>query len=49
MPILFYGATVNPGPRDDAATPADVAVTLGAIVGVKLPSPDGQVLKGALR
>ena len=29
VPVIFYGATINPGPRDDAATPADVAVTLG--------------------
>jgi arylsulfatase A-like enzyme len=49
VPVIFYGATINPGPRDDPATPADVAVTLGSIIGVKLPSPDGQVLKGALR
>ncbi|HEY7055773.1 MAG TPA: alkaline phosphatase family protein, partial [Vicinamibacterales bacterium] len=49
VPVVFYGASINPGPRDDAATPADIAATLAAIVGAKLPSPDGQVLKPALR
>jgi predicted AlkP superfamily pyrophosphatase or phosphodiesterase len=49
VPVVFYGASINPGPRDDAATPADIAATLAAIVGAKLPSPDGQVLKSALR
>jgi arylsulfatase A-like enzyme len=49
VPVLFYGATIKPGAYDDAATPADIVPTLGAIVGVQLPSPDGQVLKAALR
>jgi len=49
VPVIFYGASINPGSRTDAATPADVAVTLGSLVGVTLPSPDGQVLKSAVR
>ena len=49
VPVIFYGAAIAPGARADAATPADVAVTLGATIGVTLPSPDGQVLKSALR
>jgi predicted AlkP superfamily pyrophosphatase or phosphodiesterase len=49
VPVIFYGAAIAPGSRTDAATPADVAVTLGATIGVTLPSPDGQVLKSALR
>jgi len=49
VPVIFYGASINPGSREDAATPADVAVTLGSLVGVTLPSPDGHVLKSAIR
>ena len=37
------------GPRRRRATPADLAVTVASMVGVKLPSPDGRVLTGALK
>jgi predicted AlkP superfamily pyrophosphatase or phosphodiesterase len=49
VPLLFYGAGIRRGANNDPATPADIAVTLASIVGVRLPSPDGQVLKSALR
>jgi arylsulfatase A-like enzyme len=49
VPVIFYGASISPGSREDAATPADVAVTLGSLVGVTLPSPDGHVLTSAVR
>jgi hypothetical protein len=49
VPVIFYGAGVRPGAYNDPATPADIAATLASIVGVTLPSPDGQVLKSALR
>jgi len=49
VPIIFYGAGIRPGAYNDEATPADVAATLASIVGVRLPSPDGHVLKSALR
>ena len=49
VPVLFYGAGIRSGVYSDPATPADVAATLASIVGVRLPSPDGQVLKNALR
>jgi arylsulfatase A-like enzyme len=49
VPVLFYGAGIRPGAYNDPATPADIAATLASIVGVQLPSPDGQVLKSALR
>ena len=44
MPVILYGAGIAPGARNDAATPADLAVTVASIVGVTLPSPDGHVL-----
>jgi predicted AlkP superfamily pyrophosphatase or phosphodiesterase len=49
VPVIFFGAGIQPGVNDDPATPADVVVTLGSLVGVQLPSPDGRVLKTALR
>jgi predicted AlkP superfamily pyrophosphatase or phosphodiesterase len=49
VPVLFYGTGIRPGNYNDPATPADIAATLASIVGVHLPSPDGQVLKTALR
>lgn len=49
VPVLFYGAGIRPGAYNDPSTPADIAATLASMVGVRLPSPDGQVLKGALR
>ena len=49
VPVLLYGAGIKPGTRSDAATPADLAVTIASIVGVRLPSPDGRVLTAALK
>jgi hypothetical protein len=49
VPVLLFGAGIKPGVRDEAATPADLAVTVASIVGVRLPSPDGHVLTGALK
>ena len=49
VPVLLFGAGIRPGPRDEAATPADIAPTLAAMVGVRLPSPDGRVLTSAFR
>ena len=49
VPVLLYGAGIEPGVRDEAATPADLAATIASIVDVKLPSPDGRVLKSALK
>jgi predicted AlkP superfamily pyrophosphatase or phosphodiesterase len=49
VPVLLYGAGIQPGTRNDAATPADLAVTIASLVGVSLPSPDGRVLTAALR
>jgi predicted AlkP superfamily pyrophosphatase or phosphodiesterase len=49
VPVLLFGAGIKPGVRDEAATPADLAVTIASIVGVHLPSPDGHVLTSALK
>ena len=49
VPVILYGAGIRPGAREEAATPADLAVTVASMVGVKLPSPDGRVLTGALK
>jgi predicted AlkP superfamily pyrophosphatase or phosphodiesterase len=49
VPVLLFGAGIQPGARNDAATPADLAPTVASIVGVTLPSPDGRVLTPALK
>jgi predicted AlkP superfamily pyrophosphatase or phosphodiesterase len=49
VPVIFYGAGIRPGTRSEAATPADIAPTLAAIVGVKLEPVDGKVLTPALK
>ena len=49
VPVILFGAGIKPGVRDEAATPADLAVTISSLVGVQLPSPDGKVLTGALK
>jgi len=48
VPLIFYGFGVKPGKYAGPASPADIAPTLGAIVGVKMPKTDGTVLKDAL-
>jgi predicted AlkP superfamily pyrophosphatase or phosphodiesterase len=49
VPVILYGAGIRPGVREEVATPADLAVTVAAMIGVQLPSPDGHVLTGALK
>lgn len=49
VPVVLYGAGIQPGSKNDAATPADLAATIASIVGVRLPSPDGRVLTSALK
>ena len=49
MPVILFGAGIKPGVHEEAATPADLAVTVSSLVGVQLPSPDGKVLTGALK
>jgi len=49
VPVILFGAGIKPGVREEAATPADLAVTIAHLVGVPLPSPDGKVLTGALK
>jgi predicted AlkP superfamily pyrophosphatase or phosphodiesterase len=44
VPVILFGAGIRAGERSDRATPADIAATLAAMVGVRLPSPDGRVL-----
>ena len=42
VPVIFFGAGVDPGRRKDAATPADVVPTLGALAGIPFDAPDGK-------
>ena len=47
VPILLYGLGVKPGKYDDAASPADIAPTLGDICGITLPHAQGTILRSA--
>jgi predicted AlkP superfamily pyrophosphatase or phosphodiesterase len=48
VPLVLYGFGVKPGTYPGPASPADIAPTFGAIVGIKMPKTDGTVLKDAL-
>jgi len=48
VPVILYGAGIRGGIHQDAATPADVEPTFASMIDVRVPSPDGQVLKSAL-
>jgi predicted AlkP superfamily pyrophosphatase or phosphodiesterase len=49
VPLAFMGWGIRPGAYADAATPADLAPTLAALVGVSMPTAEGRALKAALR
>jgi arylsulfatase A-like enzyme len=48
VPVVFYGAGIRPGRYERPASPADVAPTLGRLVGVKMPQAEGSPLDEAL-
>jgi len=49
VPLVFYGNGVKAGRYQDAATPADLAPTLAAVLGVKMPDTEGAALRAALQ
>lgn len=48
VPVVLYGAGVRPGRYWGAASPADIAPTLAALVGITMARTDGHVLSEAL-
>jgi predicted AlkP superfamily pyrophosphatase or phosphodiesterase len=48
VPILLMGFGIKPGEYFEAATPADIAPTLGVLTGITLATRDGRVLSEAL-
>ena len=48
VPVLFFGQGIRPGRYQDQASPADIAPTLAAIAGIKLPKADGHALTPAI-
>ncbi|MGE3520524.1 MAG: alkaline phosphatase family protein [Vicinamibacterales bacterium] len=49
VPIVLFGRGVKPGRYEQPVSPADVAPTLAAIVGVDLTHASGRVLREAMR
>ena len=48
VPVLLYGAGVRPGKYHRAVTPADVAPTLAALLGLDMPRAEGRPLAEAV-
>ena len=48
VPVILFGAGIQPGEHRTAVTPADIAPTLAYVAGITLPQPDGRVLTEAL-
>jgi predicted AlkP superfamily pyrophosphatase or phosphodiesterase len=49
VPVIFLGAAIKPGRYSTAASPADLAPTLGATIKLTLSGVDGKPLRDALR
>jgi predicted AlkP superfamily pyrophosphatase or phosphodiesterase len=49
VPVILYGYGIKPGQYKRAASPADIAPTLGAMVGVALEKAEGRRLTEAIR
>jgi len=49
VPIVLFGANINPGRYNDACSPSDIAPTLAALLGIEPPSNrTGRVLSEAI-
>jgi arylsulfatase A-like enzyme len=48
VPIIFFGAGIRPGRYTSTASPADIAPTLSALIGIEMPQAEGWVLREAL-
>ncbi len=48
VPVVLFGAGIAPGRYTDPATPADLAPTLAALLGISMPQAQGHVLEAAL-
>ncbi len=48
VPMLFFGKGIKAGRYDDVASPADLAPTLAALLGITMPQAQGTALTSAL-
>ena len=48
VPVILYGLGIRTGRYNEPVTPADIAPTLGRLMGITLARPDGRVLHEAL-
>jgi hypothetical protein len=46
---MFFGAGIKRGRFAKDASPADIAPTLAALAGVRMPTAEGRVLREAVR
>lgn len=49
VPLLLFGRGVKPGLYEEQASPADIAPTFGALVGITLKNAEGRILHEVLR
>lgn len=49
VPLVFMGRGIRPGSYAERATPADLAPTLAALIGLTLPQVEGRALTSVLR
>jgi arylsulfatase A-like enzyme len=50
VPVIFFGARIAAGTHYDAASPADIAPTLAALLKIETPSNSiGKILAGAIK
>jgi arylsulfatase A-like enzyme len=48
VPIIMFGPGFKAGQYRESATPADIAPTLAALIGISLPNAEGRVLRAAM-
>ena len=48
VPVIFWGVGIRAGRYTDPASPADIAPTLAALVGLTMPRAEGRALRAAL-
>jgi predicted AlkP superfamily pyrophosphatase or phosphodiesterase len=48
VPVMLFGKGIRPGVYTTTASPADIAPTLAALVGIRMPQAEGRILTEAI-